>query len=79
MKNNVNMKSQLFKNIIDYTRIISVFYITSKHSLFFITGAKPVLGPNCIIPYFYGIIQLGPKTDLAPVFFMKKLIKKECN
>ena len=35
-------------------------------------GAKPVLGPNCMIPYIkkvfiYGIIQFGPKAGLAPV------------
>ena len=35
------------------------------------TGAKPVLGPSCMIPYIkifiYGIIQFGPKTGLASV------------
>ena len=31
------------------------------------TGAKPTLGPNCMIPY--GIIQFGPKAGLVPVVF----------
>ena len=30
------------------------------------TGAKSVLGQNFFI---YGIIQFGPKTGLAPLFF----------
>ena len=29
------------------------------------TGAKPVLGPNCMIYLLYGVIQFGPKTGLA--------------
>ena len=37
------------------------------------TGAKPTLGPNCMIPYtcinifIYGTIQFGPKVGVAPV------------
>ena len=31
------------------------------------TGAKPALGPNCLIPYINDIIQFGPKAGLAPV------------
>ena len=31
------------------------------------TGAKPALGPNCMISHIYGIIQFGPKTGLAPM------------
>ena len=31
------------------------------------TEAKPVLVPNCMIPYKYGIIQFGTQTGLAPV------------
>ena len=30
-----------------------------------LTGAKPVLGPNCMIPYRYGIMQFGPSKSLA--------------
>ena len=31
------------------------------------TGAKPILGPKCIIPFIYGIIQCKSKTGLVPV------------
>ena len=37
----------------------------------FTTGAKPDLGPNCMI-FICGIIQFGPKTGLAPVRFTMK-------
>ena len=33
----------------------------------YITGAKPALGPNCMIPY---IKKFGPKTGLAPVMYI---------
>ena len=81
MKSKVNMKSQQFKNVvIDCTKTISVLYkyVTiwvSLHSLFFITGAKLFLGPNCLISYLYGIIQLGQNGFSLCVFHEKKIKK----
>ena len=34
-----------------------------------VNSTKPVLGPNSMIPYIYGIIQLGPKMDSANLIY----------
>ena len=48
---------------------------SQNSSLFIFTGAKPILGLNCMITYIktffiYGIIQIGLKTGLAHVFIL---------
>lgn len=42
------------------------------------TGAKPILGPICMIPYIFthGIKHFGPQTGLAPVLSCKNQVIK---
>ena len=45
------------------------------------TGAKPALGPNCMIPYIkiYSIIEFGPKAGLAPVMYSGTFVSSNVN
>lgn len=48
---------------------------SENSSLFIFTGAKPILGPNCMIPYIkiffiYGIIQIRLKTGFTHVLIL---------
>ena len=57
--------SMTLRHVIYLTRIVRSCMCVQR----VLTGAKPVLGPNCMISYIKMVSykQFGPKTGLAPV------------
>ena len=56
---------------------LEVCNYTYLYKYMYITGAKPALGLNCMIPYInlifihvYGVIQFGPNKGLDPVMYI---------